>query len=165
MNMKKSFRDPQQSGTELWNPLSPVFIEPLDRSHPNAAERLIQGATQIRKAILEARSPEYDADLMRISDHLPGKSSQFRGQGGNSPPTIKLTSWSEAPFSALPSMVSKEGSLEPALVQPGLNYIQSLPIPGAQLHQTPICWQGPEGGYWLAGNLDKRLWERIYQLP
>lgn len=62
-------------------------------------------------------------------------------------------------------MVSKDGSLEPALVQPGLNYIQSLPIPGAQLHQTPICWQDPEGGYWLAGNLDKRLWERIYQLP
>ena len=165
MNMKKSFRDPQQSGTEFWNPLSPVFIESLDRSRPNAAERLIQGATQIRKAILEARSPGYEADLKKISDHLPGKSSQFRGQGGNSPPTIKLTCWSAAPFSTLPSVVLDEGAREPVLVQPGLNYIQSLPIPGAPLHQTPICWQGPEGGYWLAGNLDKRLWHRILQLP
>lgn len=165
MNMKKSFRDPQQSGTEFWNPLSPVFIESLDRSRPSAAERLIQGATQIRKAILEARCPGYEADLKKISDHLSGKSSQFRGQGGNSPPTIKLTCWSAAPFSTLPSVVLDEGAREPVLVQPGLNYIQSLPIPGAPLHQTPICWQGPEGGYWLAGNLDKRLWHRILQLP
>jgi hypothetical protein len=165
MNTKRFFRDSEKSDTELWNPLSPAFIEPLDRSHPDSKQRLIQGARQIRKAILEARSPEYEADVRRIADRLPGKSSQFKGQGGNGPPTLKLTCWTEAPFAALPSMVSAGDSKEPALVQPGLNYIQSLPLPGAHLHQTPICWQGAEGGYWIAGNLDTRLWDRILQLP
>lgn len=169
MNMKRFFHNPHQPDPEFWNPLSPAFIEPLDPPPSSTTtQKLIHGATQIRKAILEARTPAYAADLMKISDHLPGKSSQFRGQGGNNPPTLKLTAWSEAPFSGLRAVDVKTGREHaPTLVQPGLNYIPSLPIPGSHLHQTMICWQGTaaEGGYWLAGNLDERLWGRMLELP
>ena len=192
--MKQFLLDPRQSTQpgktqeEVWNPLSPLFIDPLDRAPSetnnnntdytntnNDQQRLIHAATRIRRTILQARTPAYAADLMTISNHYPGKSSQFRGQGGNTPPTIKLTSWSEAPFADLPlplqardPTTNRLSSLEPVLVQPGLHYTRHLPLPGSHLHQTVVCWQGTEaqgGGYWLAGNLDERLWERIVRLP
>jgi len=167
MNMKRFFLDPRKPDPEFWNPLSPAFIEPFSSSPSTPTERLIEGAKQIRKAIITARTPAYATDLMKISSALPGKSSQFRGQGGNNPPTLKLTSWSEAPFGTLKVRDREGREWEPELVQPGLNYIPSLPIPGTHLHQTMICWQGreAEGGYWLKGNLDVRLWGRLVELP
>lgn len=164
ISVKDFLHNSQDSAGEFWNPISVAIVSDFPQdvgTKQKRLKRLIQGAVNVRKHIGEIRDPAYTIDYARLMEHAPKRQGQYQGMGGKLPATLMLTSWSHAPFSGLQTWSDSGHETEPALVQPVLSCLESVPVPRGQDRQCGICWRGKDGGYWLTANLQDGLWGRI----
>jgi len=103
-------------------------------------------------------------DYATLMEKAPHRQCQMHDTGKRVPVSLLLTSWTHAPFSELEVLHSPDPARKPAMIQPVIGGIPSIPLPGgASLdRQIGVIWEAvAQNGYWLTANLEDDLWHRI----
>lgn len=91
----------------------------------------------------------------------------MQDMGKRIPASMLLTSWSHAPFPELEVWSDLGQQRKPAMVQPIIGCLSSIPLPerGSIDRQIGVVWEGKGGnGYWVTANLEHDLWSRILDI-
>jgi hypothetical protein len=161
ISVKEFFQRPREGPGEFWNPLSVAVAADSPNVKGDRQSRLIEGATNVRKAISEVRDPAYKQDYAHLIKHVAERQGQPLGFGDRLPAAMILTSWSHAPIHSLQMWSEDHHEREPVHVQPMLHLMKPLPVPDGQDRQFGICWKGKDGGFWFTADLADDLWRRI----
>jgi hypothetical protein len=154
----------QAPDAEVWNPITIAVVSPLPRLESPRAVKLLAGAINIRDHVSSVRTPQYMQDYATLMEKIPERLCQMQDMGKRVPVSMLLTSWSHAPFPELEMWSDPGQQRKPAMVQPIIGGISSIPLPdrGVLDRQIGVVWEGKDGdGYWLTANLEDDLWRKI----
>jgi hypothetical protein len=104
-------------------------------------------------------------DYTDLMTRVPEKQCQMRNMGKRLPTSMLLTSWSHVPFGDLKVWSNPKHTHETALTQPIIGAIPSTPMTGRSIldPQIGVVWNRKEEDvYWVAANLEERLWLNIF---
>jgi hypothetical protein len=152
---------------EVWNPFTIAIVSPFPKEEAPKRTKLIAGALNIRDHVASVRTPAYMRDYATLIERTPATQCQMQDMGKRVPVSMLLTSWSHAPFPELEMWSDPAQARKPAMVQPVIGGIPSIPLPekGALDRQIGVVWEGRGGnGYWLTANLEDDLWRRIIDI-
>ena len=155
MNMSKLLRH----APVLHNPWVIISIPRFTLPHTQKTQAIIQVAKHIRSTISDARRPQAIRQI--IDQHKKARSKPMRPRHFASPePNIILSSWTDLPLFDLEFPTGLKGrTIKPTYMQCTANVVP-INLGGLMWEDGIFTWSSHEG-FWMQGNLDERIWERL----
>ena len=149
-----------QHSSELHNPWLVIPIPPQSEARAPEITSTLKSAAHIRSTILDARRPGPIQHI--IEQHAQTKSTPIGpADWGCREPNVVVSSWTNIPLYDFSFPTSKpEDFLKPLFVQVGVKVCPMLRLFGLMFDDGILTWCG-EDGFWIQGNLDENLWDRI----